>query len=90
LKVVDVQKESETAQKFVDLQSELASLREQNEVSLVVIKLVRKCEIAQLRERSWKAMDALNSVENMVTKKTHELEVETFKSRIQQSQTQKF
>ena len=86
MKVVDVQKESETAQKVVDLQSELASLREQNEVRLVV----RKCEIAQLRERSWKTMDALNSVENMVTKKTHELEVETFKSRIQQSQTQKF
>lgn len=46
--------------------------------------------LKQLRERSWKTMDALNSVENMVTKKTHELEVETYKSRIQHSHTQKF
>jgi len=42
LKVVDVQKESETAEKIADLEGELVSLKEKNEVSLVVIKLVRK------------------------------------------------
>ena len=39
-----------------------------------------KMRLKQLRERSWKTMDALNSVENMVTKKTSELEVEINKN----------